>query len=192
MGHRLLFTFLFLFIGASILAAIMQGGGGIVSTTLSGGIDSDDTFLPATSTSLFANRDIVRIGNEKILYSSKNSTGFIVQTRGYKDTLAEAHDAGRRIYTSEASALNDALGFNIAVEVETAGTWGLVTLPIKFFTNTVPHLVMLNVNFLQTPELSFIAIFWFGAGIALLITLAIQIAPIAIAALTGVFGLIRR
>jgi hypothetical protein len=190
--HRLLVTFLIVFIGCSILAAIMHGGGGIVSTVLTEDVSANATTLPATSTSLFADTDIVRIGNEKILYSSKNSTAFFVYTRGYDDTLAEAHDAGRRIYTTEAGVVNDALGFNMGATIETGGMWGLIMLPINFFTNTLPHLLVLNLDLFKTAELQFIAIFWFAAGIALLVTLAIQIAPIAVAMVSGLFGLVRR
>jgi hypothetical protein len=185
-------TFLFLFVGISLLAAIMQGGGGIVSTVLADNVTENATYIPAVSTSLFASADIIRIGDEKILYSSKNSTGFIVQTRGYSDTVATAYEAGRRIYSEEAGVLNDAMGFNMAVTIETSGTWGLITLPINFFTHTLPHLIMLNVNFLKIPELSIIGIFWFAAGIALLVTIAIAVAPIAISMASGLIGLIRR
>jgi len=186
--HRLLTTFLIVFIGCTILGAIMQGGGGITSTVLADDITADVTYIPATSTSLFAGKDIITIGDEKILYTSLNATGFNVHTRGYGGTTAAAHSEGGRIYTQEASVLNNALGFNLAVEAETGGMFGLITIPIKFFTNTLPHLVILNVNFLKTPELSIIAIFWMAAGIALIVVLAIQIAPIAVNLITGIFG----
>jgi len=190
--HKLLISFLIVFVGASILAAIMQGGGGIVSTVLTADISANTTTIPATSTNLFLSADVVRIGNEKIVYSSKNATAFFATTRGHSSTLATSHKAGARIYSVEAGVLNDAMGYNLGVSIETGGMWGLVMLPINFFTKTLPHLIKLNVNFLATPELAIIAIFWFCAGIALLVTLAIQIAPIAISAMSGLFGLIRR
>jgi len=190
--HRLLVTFLFVFIGCSILAAIMQGGGGIVSTVLTEDLAADDTTITVESTALFNDEDILRIGNEKILYSSRTTTTFVVHTRGYGDTTAEAFETGRRVYSTEAGAINDALGFNLGVTMETGGTWGLIMLPLNFFTKTLPHLIVLNVNLFSQPELQFIAIFWFGAGIALLVVLAIQIAPIAVAMVSGVFGIFRR
>lgn len=192
MGHRLLVTFLIMFVGCSILGAIMQGGGGIVSTALTDNITANTTYIPAESTSLFADADIITIGDETILYSSLNTTGFNSHTRGYSGTTATVHSEGDRIYTQEAGVLNNALGFNLAVEAETGGTFGVITIPIKFFTNTLPHLVVLNVNFLKIPELSIIAIFWMVAGIALLVILAIYIAPIAVSLVTGVLGFIRR
>jgi hypothetical protein len=76
--------------------------------------------------------------------------------------------------------------------IETGGIWGLIMLPINFFTNTLPHLLVLNLDLFKIAELQFIAIFWFAASIALLVTLAIQIAPIAVAMVSGLFGLVRR
>lgn len=190
--HRLLVTFLFVFIGCSILAAIMQGGGGIVSTVLTEDLAADGTTLEVESTALFNDKDIIRIGNEKILYSARDATTFTVHTRGAGGSTAEAFEAGTRVYSTEAGAINDALGFNLGVTVEVGGALALIQLPINFFTKTMPHLIVLNANLFSQPELQFIAIFWFGAGIALLVVLAIQVAPIAISIVSGVFGIIRR
>ena len=190
--HKLLVAFLIVFVGSSLLAAIMQGGGGVVSTVLSEDIDATTTTIPAVSTGLFLSADVIRIGNEKIAYTSTGDTEFFASARGHDDTIADSHEAGARIYSVEAGVLNDAMGYNLGVSLETGGMWGLVMLPINFFTRTLPHLIKLQVNFLATPELAIIAIFWFCAGIALLVTLAIQIAPIAVSAMSGLFGLIRR
>ena len=193
MSHRLVLTAFGFFLLATILGAIMQGGGGIVSTVLAENITSNSTYIPATpGTSLFANKDIITIGDESILYLSKNSTGFNANTRGYSDTTAAAHAAGARIYSQEAGVINNALGFNIAVEAETGGTIGLIMLPIRFFTTTLPHVIMLNVNFLKIPELSIIGILWLVFGVILVVYLATIIAPIAISAMTAITGFIRR
>jgi len=193
MSHRLVLTAFGFFVLATILGAIMQGGGGIVSTVLAENITSNSTYIPATpDTNLFADKDIITIGDESVLYLSKNTTGFIANTRGYSDTTAAAHAAGSRIYSQEAGVINNALGFNIAVEAETGGTIGLIMLPIKFFTTTLPHVIMLNVNFLKIPELSIIGILWLVFGVILVVYLATIIAPIAISAVTAITGFIRR
>lgn len=171
----------------------MQGGGGVVSAVLAEDITANSTVIIATpGTSLFADKDIITIDSENVFCSSKNATAFIVDTRGYDDTTAATHDAGARIYSEEAGVINNALGFNVAVEAETGGTIGLIMLPIKFFTTTIPHVIMLNVNFLKIPELSFIGIIWIVCGVVLLVYLATIIAPIAISAATAIAGLIRR
>jgi len=193
MSHRLVLTAFAGFLLVTILGAIMQGGGGIVSAVLAANITSNTTYIPATpDTNLFADKDIVTIGNESILYDSKNSTGFNVDTRGYSDTTPAPHAAGSRIYSQEAGIINNALGFNIAVEAETGGTIGLIMLPINFFTKTLPHMVKLNATFLKIPELSIIGILWLVFGVVLIVYLATIIAPIAISAATAVVGLIRR
>ena len=69
--HKLILTFLLLFLGVSLLASIMDGGGGIVSTTLAENITANTTYIPTDGTTLFANKDIILIGSEKILYTSK-------------------------------------------------------------------------------------------------------------------------
>ena len=192
MSHKLLATFLLAFIGWSYLVAVMQGGGGVASAELSSNITAAATTIPG-DTSIFATTDIIAIGTEKILYTGKTDTTFTGCTRGYDGTTAATHEAGARIYTTEASVLNDALGFNLAVSIESGGYWGVVMLPLRFFINTLPHLVILNVNFLNyIPELNIIVMLWLGLGIALLVVLAVQFAPIAISLVTGVFGLIRR
>lgn len=193
MGHRLLITALIVFIGCSILAAILQGGGGIVSTVLTQNISANATVIPVESTALFNNADIIRIGDTDVLYTSKNTTAFLGATMGYGDTTAADYEAGRRVYSTEAGVLNDALGFNLGVSVETGGVWGLVMLPINFFTKTLPHLAVLNANLIKTsPLMALIGIFWYAFGIALLVVIAIQLAPIAVSIATGIFGLIRR
>lgn len=192
MSHRLLLTALIVFIGTSILASVMQGGGGIVSTILTEDVSANSTVLPVYSTELFNSQDIVRLGNEKILYSSKNATAFFVYERGYDGTVAEAFETGRRVYSTEAGVLNDAMGYNLGVSIETGGMWGLVMLPINFFTHTLPHLAVLNANLFKEPALFIIPLMWYGFGIALIVYLAVLIAPIAISAFSGLFGLIRR
>lgn len=192
--HKLLVSFLIVFIGVSILAAIMQGGGGIESTTLASSINATATYIPADPDDMerFAESDILQIGSEYIAYTTTDAGGFSVSERGYDGTTADSHDSGAVIYTSEAGVLNNALGYDIGVQLETGGTYAIIQVPLNFFTITLPHLVELNANFLtQTPELEIIAIVWFGFGIALIITLAIWIAPIAVSLVTGLFGLIR-
>ncbi|MBV6343294.1 hypothetical protein [Candidatus Magnetobacterium casense] len=193
MTHRLLVTFLVIFIGCSFLAAIMQGGGGIVSTLLTENVTANATVIPVVSTASFNNEDIIRLGNEKILHSSTNATAFIVAERGYDNTTADDFAAGSRVYSTEAGVLNDAFGYNLGVSIETGGTWGLIMVPINFFTTTLPHLIVLNANlFRQGTALAVIPIFWYAAGIALLVIVAKDLAPIAISAFSGIFGLIRR
>jgi len=58
MGHRLLITALIIFIGCSMLAAILQGGGGIVSTVLAEDVSANTTTLTVNSTALLIIRTL--------------------------------------------------------------------------------------------------------------------------------------
>lgn len=188
--HRLLFAALLAFIGTSMLSGVYSGGGGMVDTVLAQSIGVDDTTVIADTTG-FASKDIIQIENEKILYLGRNSTAFASCERGYDDTVAANHTAGRRIYTQESGVINNALGFNVGVEVDSSGSFALIQVPISFLTTTVPHLVKVNANFLKIPELAIIGLVFFVSGIALFIYLAIQIAPIAVSLVTGILGFIR-
>jgi len=171
--------FLFLFLGATILSSVMEGGGGIVAVELAAAIDDDDVVIEVASTSGFLDTDYIIIGNEKILYTWKDSTDFgrVADpcTRGYDGTEATGHAIGDLVYTADASAINNALGFNIAATADSMGLWSTLTIPFFFFTKTVPRIVMMNFSFLS-GELAIVGWFFFTAGIGFVITLAMHLA----------------
>jgi hypothetical protein len=189
--HKLLLSAILVFIGCSFLSAIMQGGGGFTSSTLAAGINATSTSIPIADTSSFANEDIITIDSEQILYTSRNDTGVSTETqyRGYSGTTATAHSTGATVYTEEAGVINSMLGFNIALQVQTGGIYGILQLPFQFLLVALPHLISLNLSILAIPELSIIGICWFGFGIALLVVLTIQLGPTAVALLAGLAGL---
>ena len=169
-----------MFIGCAILSAVMEGGGGIVAVALETTVGADDLTLEVASTSGFLDADYVIIGSEKILYTSISAGGgteFTVHAdgRGYDGTEAVAHVAGAMIYTAEASAINNALGFNIAATADTMGLWSTITIPFFFLTKTLPRIVMMNYSFLS-GQLAIIGWFFFAAAAGLIITLALYLA----------------
>ena len=172
---KLITFFLFLFIGAAMLSAIMEGGGGIVAVELATAINATSTIIEVASTENYLDADYLVIGNEKILYTGKTATTFTGGSRGYGGTEATAHAAGAMVYTADASAVNNALGFSIAATADSMGLWATLTIPFYFFTKTVPRIVMMNFSFL-TGQLAIIAWFFFAAGIGFIVTLALQLA----------------
>lgn len=174
---KLITTFIFIFIGCAILSAVMEGGGGIVAVALETTVDADDLTLEVASTSGFLDADYVIIGSEKILYTSITATEFTVDAdgRGYDGTEAVAHVEGAMVYTAEASAVNNALGFNIAATADTMGLWSTITIPFFFLTKTLPRIVMMNYSFLS-GQLAIIGWFFFAAAAGLIITLALYLA----------------
>lgn len=176
---KLITFFLFLFIGSAILSAIMEGGGGIQTTELTAVVDDDDTILTVTTTTGFLGTDYIIIGTEKILYDWTDGTHFgrVANpcTRGYDGTTATAHAIGAMVMTADASAVNNALGFNIAATADSMGAWSAITIPFYFLTKTLPRIVMMNFSFLG-GQLAIIGWFFFAAGAGLIITLALSLA----------------
>lgn len=172
---KLITFFMFMFIGATILSAVMEGGGGIVDTTLTSSIDEDDVTLNVNSTTDFLEDDYVLIGSEKIAYTGVTSTTFTGCTRGYEGTTATAHVLGSKVYTRDTSFINNALDFDIAATADDMGWWAVITIPFNFLTKTLPNIVGMNFSFL-TGDLAIIGIMFFSAGIGLLVTLALSLA----------------
>lgn len=167
--------FFVVFIGCSILSGIMEGGGGISSTPLTAPVGVGDVTLHVVSTDNFLDADYVVVGDEEILYSGvAGGNSFTGCTRGYNGTEAKAHNTGTMVYTTQASAINNGLNFNVAATVDTMGWLAFPAIVIQFFTKTIPQLVMWNFSFLQ-GDMMILGIFFFASGAALIITLALMV-----------------
>ena len=175
---KLVTFFAFLFVVASILTGIMEGGGGIAATELSADVDDTETTIPVVSTTNFLATDFVIIGDERILYTSDNATAFIGCTRGYDGTDAVAHSSGDNVYTADASVINNGLGFNIGATQASVGTLAVIMIPWNFFTITLPRLIMWNWAFLQ-GELAILAYFFFAVSIGFVGSLALVMLQVA-------------
>lgn len=172
---KLITFFVFVFLGCTMLSAIMEGGGGIVAVPLSSGIDNDDTTLSVTSTTDYLDTDYVVLDDEEILYSGKTSNTFTGCTRGYNDTTAASHASGTMIYTKSANLVNSALGFNVAATQDSMGWWAVITIPIKFMTKTLPNIIVMNYSFL-TGSMAIVGWFFLAIGIGLIIVIALSLA----------------
>jgi len=127
----------------ALISSIVEGGGGMAVTRLTADLSASATTIHVASTSGFLRSDYIIIGNEKIRYSSKTATTFIVATngRGWDDTEAVAHAANSKVYSPPASVLNAALGYNVA---STGASVGEIDIPLtlaSFFTKTLPKLI---------------------------------------------------
>lgn len=172
--YKLTAFFLTVFILSALLGAVMEGGGGIASTQLNGGITAAAVEIIVDSTDGFLSADYIIIGGEEILYTAKTSTKFQNCTRGYNGTTAAVHADNVMVYTSDSSAINTALGFSVDATRDAYGAASVIAIPINFFTKTVPNIVLLNVSFL-TGDLAILGLFFMGSGIAFIITLALAI-----------------
>lgn len=171
---KLITAFLFVFIGVSILGAIMQGGGGLLAQPLTAAVDDDDVTLSVPSTKGFLNIDSVQVDNEKILYSSITATTFAVSQRGYNGTTATSHSKGAKVYTMEAGLVNSMAGYRIASISDAMGIWAAVTIPWAIL-NLLINVLAMNFNFLGT-DLELLTYFWLAMGLGLLATIGIYMA----------------
>lgn len=172
---KLITFFLFALIGMSILSGVMEGGGGYAVTELSSGITAAAVTIPVDSTDGFLSADYINIGDETILYTGKTANSFTGATRGYLDTEATAHADNTNVYTTDASAVNSALGFNIAATADSMGWWAAITIPWNFLVKTVPRIAVINYSFLS-GELAIIGVLWYAMVGGLIVSLALYIA----------------
>lgn len=153
----------------------MKGGGGIVAVALSDDITAVNTTIPVSSTTDYLSQDYVIIGAEKILYTGTTATTFTGCTRGYDGTTAAGHSEGDMVYTADASAINNAMGFNIAAEADSMGWWATITIPFRFMFQTLPRIARMNMSFM-TGSLAIIGWFWLAMAAGFIITLALVLA----------------
>jgi len=142
-------SMLLLYFGMALCIGILAGGGGYAATSLTEAVDEDDVTLEVVSTNGFLDTDYVEFSDgEKVLYTGTTTPpldifAFTGCTRGYGDTTAIAHAAGAMVYTTSASTVNNAMGFNIAATVDSMGLWSIITVPWNFATKTVPRLLVM-------------------------------------------------
>lgn len=160
-----------------MLSAVMEGGGGIVAVRLATAMNDNVLAIEVANTDGYLDADYVIIGSEKVLYTSKTDTVFTVDAngRGYGGTEATSHAVGDMVMTADASAVNNAFGFNVAATADSMGLWSTITIPFFFLTKTLPRIVMMNFSFLS-GQLAILGWFFFAMGAGLIITLALSLA----------------
>lgn len=186
--NKLIATFMALFFFGAILSGIMEGGGGITTTRITIDHTAAVVTLTVADTSGFLSSSHVIMGNEKIRYTGKTANTFTGCTRGYDGTEAVAHAAGAKVYSPDASVINSALGFNVA---STGVSMGIIDIPImigKFFTITIPRLIMWDYSWLRDGSLQYLRYFLIVVSIGFLIYMAYYIASALGGILQGIFS----
>ena len=165
---------LLLYFGMALSIGVLAGGGGYAATSLTADIDEDDAIMEVVSTDGFLDTDYIEFSNgEKVLYLGTTAISFTGCTRGYNDTTAIAHAAGTMIYTTSASTVNNAMGFNIAATVDSMGLWSIVTVPWNFATKTIPRLLIMPYQ-LFTDDLVIFAVILVIIQMAVVITIGMS------------------
>lgn len=158
-------------VGCGMLVGVMAGGGGVTTTDLTASVSVNQMYLPVITTTDFYTPDYIIIGQEKIYYTSVNATAFLSCERGYSNTTAVVHLAGARVYTATASAVNNALGFNIVAVQDQLGWAAFIALPLLFVARTIPHIFRMSTNLL-TGDLAIISWVFYIMSAGFIITLA--------------------
>ena len=165
---------LLLYFGMALAIGVLAGGGGYAATSLTLAVDEDDATLEVVSTDGFLDTDYIEFSNgEKVLYIGRTAITFTGCTRGYQDTTAIAHAVGTMIYTTSASTVNNAMGFNIAATVDSMGLWSIVTVPAMFLYKTVPRLLIMPYQ-LFTGDLVIFAVILAIIQMAIVITIGMS------------------
>ena len=165
------------FLIGSILSGVMEGGGGINATRLT--IDHTDvvTTLTVANTEGFLQSSHVVIQSEKIRYTGKTDTTFTGCTRGWDNTIANAYDSRTNVYSSEASVINYALGFDVASTGATVGVMYIPTVLYNFFFTTLPRMILWDYSWLKVNSwLQLLRYVFMVISIGFLVYLAYQIA----------------
>jgi len=166
--------YLLLYFGMSLCVGIIAGGGGYAATSLTDAVDEDDVTLEVVSTNGFLSTDYIEFSDgEKVLYAGTTDTSFTGCTRGYEESTATVHAIGAMIYTTSASTVNNAMGFNVAATVDSMGKWSIVTVPWNFATKTVPRLLMMPYQ-LFVGDLVIFAVILVIIQVAIVITIAMS------------------
>lgn len=166
MINKLMVSFLVIFFIGSLLAFICEGKGGLKATQLEYNVDASSHVLYVSSTSGFDKVGVIYIEDEQIAYRGVTDNAFLSCSRGYNGTVPATHAAGKRIYTSDASALNRAMGFDV-VRISSAG--GLTAFPLVaggFVIHTLPKLITFDFSFLQGDGLIYFRYFMMLFGVA--------------------------
>lgn len=174
--------FAFTFVGCTLLSSILMGGGGLQSTRLSSAATDSDATLTVDSADNFLEAGILFVNDEKLAYTGTGDTTFTGLTRGYEGTDAAAHADNAIVYSEDAGVLNYAMGFNIATVGATAGVMSIPVIVGKFFTVTVPRLVMWNYSFLE-GDMGILGYFFVAVSLGFIITLGLAV----ISAIMGIF-----
>lgn len=167
-----------MYVVLTITVSVMNGGGGMNTTTLTSAISATDTTIHVISTSGFLTADYLIIGGEKLTYSGKTATTFT----GCARSSGVAHSAGSKAYSQQTSVINDTLNYNIGAVTSDVGIFAVVVVPFKFFTTAIPNIVSQGLPF--TGVFSFLSYFWFGLTCGIIVSIALALIWVA----SGIVG----
>ena len=157
--NKLFMFFFFMFAGATILCGIGEGTAGIATTHLTTSLSATGTTVTVASTTDFTTGpDYVYIGDEKLLYSTKDATHFYiyddgstpeVDGRGYDGATAVGHGNTVNVKNDASNIMNSFLGYNVAAASTTFGSMQAIIMTGFAILKALPRVLMWDYNFLN-------------------------------------------
>ncbi len=158
--NKTVVSFMMLFYIGTLLSGVMEGAGGINATRLATVLTPIALTITVPDTSGFIKSGWLQIENEKIKYTDKTATTFGTGTapctRGWSGTTAATHVVGQKVYSPSASAINSALGFDVASTGATVGQIDLLVVVGSFAWTTMPKLILMDFAWLKEGWLQYI------------------------------------
>jgi len=177
MSLNLFMFFVFAFLGASILSAIVEGHTGLATTELTAQLGETDTSMTVHSTQGFASSGVIQVGDETICFTGTTSTTLTGLTRGgncRKHSEVAVHASGDRIYSEAPGVINTLVGFDIASAFSDGGVVGFFKGVVTSFKNlpgfiqAIANMLMWDYSFLTGPYIYIRYIMYvFSAGLVL-------------------------
>ena len=180
---KLISGLVFMYVIMTILASAMHGGGGI-NTTYIYGADADPNSsnkIYVYSVEGFLNTDYIVIDGEMIYYNGVDTT----QNYFSNCVFTKTHKSGTKVYSQQSSILNNALGFNVGAITSTVGFFSVVTIPVKFFTTTLPNFFVGNLMTTAEGEMAIFGYIWLAFTIGAVVSIGIAMLWVAIGIVKG-------
>lgn len=130
----------------------IEGEVGLATTSLTVPLSNSATVINVSGTDGFLDADFVTIDSEDICYTTRGDTSFSGLTRGCRNTDAEAHSVGKRVYNDTTGMINRVVGFNI---IETLANDGFISGSIKLIASigtvarSIAQMVIWDYSFLE-------------------------------------------
>lgn len=169
-------AFTVLYVMLSTISYIAEGGMELKVTRLSADVGVSDTVIYVDDTTGYDVTGELTVEGEEMYYIGITDTAFLNVTRGYNGTDACTHESRLKVYDPRAATLNDAMGFDLAELNTNAGILSLAFIPLKFFTDVVPDLIMMDFSVLKEGPMQYFRTILFCFSMAFVVGIAIIIA----------------
>jgi len=172
---------------------LAEGGGGFSVTRLEQSLSQTGVVAYVDNTSGYDKAGTIIIDEEEIYYNGITATAFLNLDREQNDTDANSYPARTKIYSTDSSTMNNAMGMDFAEMASNSGYLGIFMIPKVFFVDVIPDIIMWDFSILQDEapmQLFRTVLFCFSVGFVLYIAFIVfQMLGGVAQSIIGRFGL---